>query len=164
MNESIPVDLQNHQHEVALPAAWCHALHRAAVNIWSQLHAHSLPGHSLADIHQLDIAFVSGAESDRVHRAFMDIPGATDVITFAHGELILCPAIAAVQAAEHREPLLRELLRYIVHGMLHLAGHLDDTDTRRALMEQAQESIVTALWAASDFSPFSGQNAGFPEE
>jgi probable rRNA maturation factor len=118
----------------------------------------------LSEIEVLDIAFVSAGESDRIHREFMDIAGATDVITFLHGELIICPAIAVAQASEHGEPVLRELLRYIIHGMLHLAGHLDDQESQRIRMEHAQESLVAMLWSDLDFSVFSDENAKITEK
>jgi probable rRNA maturation factor len=65
------------------------------------------------------------------------------------------------QAAEHGEPLLRELLRYIIHGMLHLAGHLDDQENRRIVMESIQEQLVGELWSREDFGVFSEENAKF---
>ncbi len=88
------------------------------------------------------------ATSDQVHRDFMNIEGATDVITFHHGEIVIGAGVAERQAAEYDEPLAREILRYFVHGLLHLAGHEDEDAGERATMEAAQESIVAALWTA----------------
>ena len=53
--------------------------------------------------------------------------------------------ISCVQPQD-REPLAREILRYFVHGLLHLAGHEDEDSAERAAMEAAQESIVATLW------------------
>jgi probable rRNA maturation factor len=92
------------------------------------------------------VAIVDDATSDQVHRDFMDIEGPTDVITFHHGEIVIGAQVAERQAAEYDEPLAREILRYLVHGLLHLAGHEDEKSTDRATMEAAQETIVTALW------------------
>ncbi|MGA0846111.1 MAG: rRNA maturation RNase YbeY [Luteolibacter sp.] len=76
----------------------------------------------------------------------MDIEGATDVITFHHGEIVIGAEVALRQSDEFGEPLARELLRYLIHGMLHLAGHEDAEAAERAAMEQIQENLVAQLW------------------
>lgn len=163
-NEPFAVEMIDHQQEVSLPLRWQEALRDAASQAWPMVAAHACEDHHLLEIDVLDIAFVSRADSDRIHRAFMDVAGDTDVITFLHGELVICPAVAAAQAAEHGEPLLRELLRYVIHGMLHLAGHLDDQENRRMVMESIQEQLVGELWNREDFGVFSEENAKFFEK
>jgi probable rRNA maturation factor len=76
----------------------------------------------------------------------MNIDGPADVITFHHGEIVIGTEVAERQAAEYGEPLAREILRYLVHGLLHLAGHEDANPAERAAMEAAQETIIAALW------------------
>jgi probable rRNA maturation factor len=92
------------------------------------------------------VALVDDETSDRVHREFMDIEGPTDVITFHHGEIVIGAAVAERQAAAYDEPLAREILRYLVHGLLHLAGHEDAEPAAREAMEAVQEEIVARLW------------------
>ena len=77
----------------------------------------------------------------------MEIAGPTDVITFHHGEIVIGAEVAKRQAEEYGEPLGREVLRYFVHGLLHLAGHEDQEEDERKAMEDAQEKIVAKLWA-----------------
>jgi probable rRNA maturation factor len=77
---------------------------------------------------------------------FMDIEGPTDVITFHHGEIVIGTEVAKRQAEEYAEPFGREILRYYVHGLLHLAGHEDAEESERKAMEAAQERIVEILW------------------
>ena len=77
----------------------------------------------------------------------MKIEGPTDVITFHHGEIVIGAEVALRQAADYDEPLAREILRYLVHGLLHLAGHEDAETNERQRMESAQESIDTTLWS-----------------
>lgn len=77
---------------------------------------------------------------------FMEISGATDVITFHHGEIVIGVEVAVRQAEEYGEPLGREILRYLVHGLLHLAGHEDSEEDEAKAMEAAQEDIVDKLW------------------
>jgi probable rRNA maturation factor len=102
---------------------------------------------SLAHLATIEVALVDDDTSARVHMDFMEIPGATDVITFHHGEIVIGTEVALRQAEEYDEPLGREILRYFIHGLLHLAGHEDHEELERVAMESAQEKIVSKLWA-----------------
>jgi probable rRNA maturation factor len=146
------VEIIDHQQEVDLPDDWLLLLRKAAEGVWSLLDEYRCQIHHLETIQVLEIAFVGTGDSDRIHREFMDVPGETDVITFLHGELVICPMVAKQQAEDHGEPLLRELLRYIIHGMLHLAGHEDDQENSRIMMEMAQEKLVAYAWENGDFA------------
>ncbi len=103
------------------------------------------PGHPLAALGSIEVTFVDDDEIARVHERFMAIPGATDVITFEHGEIVISTETAARQAAEYGHPLHRELTLYIIHGLLHLNGHEDTTPEGAAHMRLAQESILTSI-------------------
>ena len=84
MKLHIAIDVQNHQAEVDLSAEVIALLHAAARDAWRDLELVKLSENSVDDLDALDIAMVDRMESDRVHREFMDIAGATDVITFHH--------------------------------------------------------------------------------
>jgi probable rRNA maturation factor len=81
-----------------------------------------------------------------VHGRFLDDPTATDVITFPHGdglgEIIVSYDTALRQADQFGEPWLRELFRYMIHGLLHLHGYLDGLPEQRELMFSYQEPLV----------------------
>lgn len=132
-----------------MPEKWLVLLENAALAATPLALARAAEaGSPLAELATVEVALVDDETSDRVHRDFMAIEGATDVITFHHGEIVIGVEVAARQAADYGEPLLRELLRYLVHGLLHLAGHEDDDPEARARMEAAQEEIVAAVWPA----------------
>ena len=99
----------------------------------------------LPKLAEVVIAIVSDAVIARLHRDFGGVPGPTDVITFQHGEIVISAETAARQARANREPLQRELVRYIVHGLLHLNGHRDETVAGRQKMWAVQERIVQRL-------------------
>jgi probable rRNA maturation factor len=144
---SLEVIIGNHQESTAIPENWLTALEDIAneaadLALASAADADS-PLHHLAT---LEVALVDDETSDRVHREFMDIEGPTDVITFHHGEIVIGAAVAERQAAAYDEPLAREILRYLVHGLLHLAGHDDAQSAAREAMEAIQEEIVARLW------------------
>ncbi|MCH7227555.1 rRNA maturation RNase YbeY [Haloferula sp. A504] len=138
----------DHQSKVALPSEWLVDLESAGVRACGWIReAHLLSGSApLADLESVEVALVDDSESDRVHRDFMGIDGPTDVITFEHGEIVIGVEVAKRQAADYEEPELRELLRYLVHGLLHLAGHEDEEENQRKRMEEVQEKIVATLW------------------
>jgi probable rRNA maturation factor len=144
---SLEVIIGNHQAGTAIPENWLTALEdvAAAAADLALVHAtgRDTPLHHLAT---LEVALVDDETSDRVHREFMDIAGPTDVITFHHGEIVIGAAVAERQAATYNEPLAREILRYLVHGLLHLAGHEDAEPGARETMEALQEEIVARLW------------------
>ncbi|NQX01659.1 rRNA maturation RNase YbeY [bacterium] len=144
---SLEVIIGNNQESTEIPESWLTALesvaHEAARLALENAAEEDSPLFNLAT---LEVAIVDDATSDQVHRDFMDIEGPTDVITFHHGEIVIGAEVAERQAAEYDEPLAREILRYIVHGLLHLAGHEDAEPAERAAMEAAQETIVARLW------------------
>lgn len=108
---------------------------------------HPGPGEQLlADLAEVDVTLVSDRVIARVHAGFSGVPGATDVITFQHGELVISVDTAHRVAAEEGELFLRELLRYLTHGLLHLHGHLDAEPVQRRVMWRAQEAVLRRVW------------------
>lgn len=145
---SLEIIIGNHQDVIEIPVSWITALEDIGERAAEMVLAAAADGeNSLSHLATLEVALVDDETSARVHIDFMDIPGATDVITFHHGEIVIGAEVALRQAEEYGEPLGREILRYFVHGLLHLAGHEDAEDSEREVMEAAQERIVTELWA-----------------
>ena len=107
------------------------------------------PGKSpsvLASLPEVEISLVSDRVIARIHRQFLSVPGATDVITFPHGEIVVSAATAVRLARQNEESTEREIARYIVHGFLHLHGHEDANGADAAMMWQAQEQVLEDLW------------------
>ena len=145
----IEVIFGNQQEAVEIPESWLTALEQITDStVEKALQAATSEDTPLHHLAHLEVTLVDDATSERVHRDFMDIEGATDVITFHHGEIVIGAEVAQRQAEEYGEPLLREIYRYFVHGLLHLAGHEDENAEQRRTMEAAQESIVEKGWQA----------------
>jgi probable rRNA maturation factor len=87
----------------------------------------------------LAIMLVDEAAMEQLHVQWMDEPGPTDVLSFPMdelrpgtddditpagllGDIVLCPQVAAAQAAKEGHPLSEELLLLTAHGILHLLG------------------------------------------
>jgi len=112
-----------------------------------QCHKQRGPGLALLDsLSEIEVSFVSDRVISKVHLDFSGVPGATDVITFLHGELVISVDTASKASRESAEPILRELLRYIVHGLLHLNGFLDAEPAHRRAMWRVQELVVRRVW------------------
>jgi probable rRNA maturation factor len=99
----------------------------------------------LAHLDTVDISILGTRAMARVHRDFLDIPGATDVITFPYGEILVCAPIAAARAPEFHHTTTTELALYIIHGFLHLSGHDDTTPQAAQKMATTQSRILAEI-------------------
>jgi probable rRNA maturation factor len=103
----------------------------------------------------LEINLVSPAQMAGVNQTFLQHEGPTDVITFDYrepgpdaplnGELFICPAVAVTQAREFGTEWRSELVRYVIHGMLHLLGYDDLEPVDRRKMKQVEGRWVRAI-------------------
>ena len=144
---ALEIIIGNHQEAIEIPESWLTALEDVGGLAAAMALDVSLDeGNSLEHLATLEVALVDDETSERVHMDFMNIEGPTDVITFHHGEIVIGVEVAKRQAAEYGEPIGREILRYFVHGLLHLAGHEDADEAERKAMEVAQERIIEVLW------------------
>jgi probable rRNA maturation factor len=137
------LELYNHQeaHEVLLE--WWEDRARGALPaIMAAARADDAP---IRQLETVEFSLVSDEAIGKVHGDFMGDPTPTDVITFQHGEIIISLDTAKRQAAENDEPYEREVLRYMVHGLLHLAGWDDRDEAERAEMHRVQETILKQL-------------------
>jgi len=137
------ITLYNRQRKVQFGLEWLEALAPIALEM---VLAHPPgPGYPvLPELEEIEVTFVSDRTIAKVHRDFMNIPGATDVITFAHGEIIISTETARENAGLYGRSLDEELARYLVHGLLHLNGYEDETPEQATQMHRAQEEILAA--------------------
>lgn len=95
------------------------------------------------------VFLVDDGRIGEVHGEFFDDPSPTDVITFPlgnYGEILVGVETAQRQAGEYGVPFERELALYLVHGLLHLAGHEDSSAAGQARMTALQEAIVSEVY------------------
>ena len=140
---AVQLILSNRQRRVRFDVEW---LRQFAALALAECVRHSGDGlFALKGLPGVEIAVVSDAVIAGVHRKFMNVPGATDVITFDHGELVLSADTAKRCAAEHGHGIGEELALYVVHGLLHLNGFDDLSPRERAKMHRVQDRIWLAL-------------------
>ena len=122
---------------------------------------------------ELGIHLVGAKEMALVNETFLQHAGSTDVITFdhaalvtqasslcvpsrkthrleacattLHGELFICIDDAIAQAKEFKTSWQSELVRYIVHGVLHLLGYDDLKPHLRRVMKREENRLVRLL-------------------
>lgn len=100
----------------------------------------------LAALDEVEVSVVSDESIAAVHGQFMDDPTPTDVITFHHGEILVSWDTARQRAVEFGHSPLRELLLYVIHGLLHLNGHDDRDAEQRRRMHVIQDRVLAEVW------------------
>ena len=134
------ITVANRQRTVRFDLPW---LQRFAAVALEQCRPECADGRdALRALPEIEVTVVSDRTIARVHRQFMAIPGATDVITFEHGEIVISAETARAHAATYGQRLEEELALYIVHGLLHLNGFDDTTAQAAAEMDRVQRRVV----------------------
>ncbi len=90
---------------------------------------------------ELGVVLVSARESGRLHERHLGDPTPADVLAFPHGEIVVCPEVAAQLRQGHGLSLRDELLTYVLHGILHLAGLRDSTKRGALAMRRLQSRL-----------------------
>jgi probable rRNA maturation factor len=96
----------------------------------------------LEKLHEVFVWLISDRRIAQLHRKFMRQTGPTDVLTFQHGEIFVSVEMAKRHARAFGNSLKRELQLYFVHGLLHLHGFDDQTQTGARKMDEIQEKIL----------------------
>jgi probable rRNA maturation factor len=104
---------------------------------------------ALRRFEEISVAIVSDAAIAQIHEEFMGIAGATDVITFEHGEIVMSAETARDYAVRYDHTIEEELLLYTIHGLLHLNGFDDQTTAAAARMKRVQTRIWREVLASS---------------
>jgi probable rRNA maturation factor len=121
--------------------------------------------------YDLAVYLVAAPEMTRLNETFLQHEGPTDVITFdyyeqappasrlsrprstlhaprsmppppLHGEIFICLDEALTQARRFRTSWQSELLRYLIHGILHLRGFNDLRPQDRQRMKRAESRLL----------------------
>lgn len=119
----------------------------------------------------LGVYLIAAPEITRLNETHLRHAGSTDVITFdysdfgragspqpyaepgaigtsrptLHGEIFICVDEAVRQARRFRTSWQSELVRYLVHGVLHLLGHDDSRAAARRKMKNEEDRRVRKL-------------------
>lgn len=120
--------------------------------------------------HNIELCFhlVSAGEITRLNEQFLRHAGATDVIAFNHGEgtnrslltgeIFICVEQAVLQARTYRTSWPAEVVRYAVHGTLHLLGYDDVTAAKRRTMKRQEDRLMRRLSLDFDLGKLTRQS------
>ena len=107
------------------------------------------------DEYDLGLYLVRAHEMCRLNETFLRHKGSTDVITFDYadpaqteflrGEIFICIDEALAQARRFRTRWQTELVRYLVHGILHLTGYDDQKPADRRKMKREEDRLLREL-------------------
>ena len=120
--------------------------------------------------YELGIHLVAAPEMTHLNETFLKHAGPTDVITFdyvdraiaspspvgreragvrarslLHGEIFICLDEALAQARRFRTTWQSEIVRYAIHGLLHLLGHDDLKPAARRTMKREEDRLHRLL-------------------
>jgi probable rRNA maturation factor len=98
---------------------------------------------------EIDIIITSDEKLIAINREFLEHDYYTDVITFNYnsgkllnGEIYISIDTVRFNAHDYKVSLKDEMARVIIHGVLHLAGYDDKTESGRSLMRAKEEFWV----------------------
>ena len=107
---------------------------------------------------ELSVLFVNSRRMKILNTRYRGIPKDTDVLSFPledkglhHGPVMLGDIVISVpkalqQAREFEVPLYDELLRLLVHGLLHLVGYDHEINSyQKKKMERKEQELLNAL-------------------
>ena len=105
-------------------------------------------------VHQVQYVFCSDDYLHQMNIDYLQHDTLTDIITFPYasppaieGEIYVSVDRVKDNATDLNLPFQQELLRVIIHGILHLCGTGDKTESQAAVM-RAQEDAALQLWAS----------------
>lgn len=139
MGKARRIEVYNRQRKVRFDLGWLRRFAAAALGVCEK---EGMGRMALDGLEEIEVSVVGDRVIAEVHERFMHVPGATDVITFEHGEIVTSAETAARYAAEHGGKLEEELGLYVVHGLLHLRGFDDRTADDAARMRTAQHRCM----------------------
>jgi probable rRNA maturation factor len=150
--------------------------HPIEVTRWAQLSQRVLTARGVKGETEVSLLFVDEGAIAALNEQFLGKSGPTDVLSFPIedepgptgrspdlggsgpgtspeegtltllGDVVICPAVAARNAAEHGVSLEDEVALLVVHGLLHLLGmdHQDDAEAER--MEALEQELLTRYY------------------
>lgn len=140
---------------------------------WLTNHAHK-GAHRLGVVGEVRVRVVDDSVMSAAHEEFTGISGTTDILTFdmtdpeeyprsgrvsisdiqngvssradhVETDILICIDEAIRQSTPHGYPSERELLLYIIHGLLHCLGFDDHDDDEYTLMHAMEDAVLTGI-------------------
>jgi probable rRNA maturation factor len=128
------------------------------LSAFERMAAYVLGREEVPDAAELSVAIVDPDEIAHLNERYRGVEGPTDVLSFgcdevcaadgdepiALGDVVIAPAIAALQAEELGVTVESELNLLLTHGILHLLGYDHETDEDAAVMQERERALLQA--------------------
>jgi len=105
--------------------------------------------------HELGVYLVGPVEMAKANERYLQHDGPTDVITFDYGtpgaapkpgpvlgDIFICPVVAEEFAGELKTSWTEEVVRYLIHGILHLRGYDDSAPGPCRTMKREENRLM----------------------
>jgi probable rRNA maturation factor len=99
----------------------------------------------------ITLRIVGRKEGLFLNRKFRGKAKATNVLTFATGDVVLCHPVIRKEARQQGKSLAAHYAHLVVHGALHLQGHDHLKRKDAARMERAEVSVLRRLGFANPY-------------
>lgn len=101
-------------------------------------------------VSNLEISFVNSTDIIQVNRKYLNHKNSTDIITFVYsklnssleGEILISVDDALENSRRFKTNFNEELLRLVIHGILHLLGYKDKKTNEKRIMK-LKENLLT---------------------
>lgn len=104
---------------------------------------------------KLDVVFLSNRTIRPLNKRYKGADRVTDVLSFdlgSCGQILISSDMALKNSRTFNTTLEKELVLYVIHGILHLLGYDDEKSKARAKMFKKQDSILEILCAKTNLS------------
>lgn len=105
-------------------------------------------------IRRVQYYFVTEPTITHLHERYLGEATPTDILTFGYplpegweAEVYIAPQVVREQAQLYGTALSEELRRVLAHGLLHLLGWKDHTESEREAMRAAEDACLR-LWSS----------------
>lgn len=113
---------------------------------------------------ELSIALVTEDEIHELNVKYRGKDYPTDVLSFQTGgpeeeiegmpyllgDVVICPSVAARQAAEYGQAFGQEMALLLTHGILHLLGYDHEDEEEAEVMEMHEREILAGIFASGE--------------
>ena len=102
-------------------------------------------------VSNLEINFISGEDIHAINKSYLKHDYTTDIITFNYsdslqqidGEIFISIDDALSNSKKFRVTLSDELVRLVIHGILHLLGYDDQNLTDQKIMKRLENKLLS---------------------
>jgi rRNA maturation RNase YbeY len=102
------------------------------------------------DISDLEVNFISSDEIIQINKKYLNHNFSTDIITFNYSEkeknldaeLYISVDDAHFNSKKFGVTFEQEIIRLVIHGILHLIGYDDKAEKKKRVMKQEEDNLV----------------------